>query len=202
MSEIFFSQFGQDKWLDETVFRGKRNGIFVEAGALDGISDSNSAFFEKFRGWSGLLVEPNVVAFQMIGRNRPTTPAVCAALYDRNGIVEFTLVSTAGWSGVADDFEPQHKERIAQSSRTSVTKVPCLTLYEAVTGLPRIDYLSLDLEGAEPTVLKPFPFNAMEIDVIGVENNYGDERVQAILGAAGYEKIGRVGPDDFYRRPQ
>lgn len=205
MSEIFYSQFGQDKWLDETVFHGKRNGVFVEAGALDGISDSNSAFFEKSRDWTGLLVEANPTAFQMISHNRPSTPALCLALYDRVGVVRFTnVLSTSGWSGIEDDFERQHKERIAESSKTSVSFVPCLPLSDAVAiyHMQRIDYLSLDLEGAEPAVLRPFPFASVSIDVIGVENNYGDVQVREILAAAGYEKIGRVGPDDFYRRPQ
>ena len=34
------------------------NGYFVELGANDGISQSNSYYFEKYRGWKGVLVEP------------------------------------------------------------------------------------------------------------------------------------------------
>jgi FkbM family methyltransferase len=201
----FYSQFGQDKWLDETVFHGRRDGLFVEAGALDGISDSNSLFFERYRNWTGVLFEPNPEIFPIAVSNRPAASAMCVALYDRNGVIPFTTVkSKLGWSGIADDFEPQHKQRIAQSSQTSVVEVPCLTLSNALKAfkITRVDYLSLDLEGAELTVLNLFPFDAFDIDVIGVENNYGDSRVASILDAANYEQIGRVGPDDFYRRPQ
>ena len=34
------------------------NGYFVELGANDGITQSNSYYFEKYRGWRGTLVEP------------------------------------------------------------------------------------------------------------------------------------------------
>ena len=41
------SQFGQDRWLNETIFRNKQNGLFVDVGAHDGVTFSNSYFFEK-----------------------------------------------------------------------------------------------------------------------------------------------------------
>ncbi len=44
------SQIGQDMILDEQIFKGKRNGVFVEVGALDGFGASNTYFFEKERG--------------------------------------------------------------------------------------------------------------------------------------------------------
>ena len=36
----------------------KRKGFFIEAGANDGVTQSNTLFFERHRGWRGLLVEP------------------------------------------------------------------------------------------------------------------------------------------------
>ena len=34
------------------------NGYFVELGANDGITYSNTYYFEKYRGWKGILIEP------------------------------------------------------------------------------------------------------------------------------------------------
>lgn len=34
------------------------NGFFVELGANDGVNQSNSLYFEKYRNWKGVLVEP------------------------------------------------------------------------------------------------------------------------------------------------
>ena len=54
----FHSQVGQDRFLLENFFRGRRNGVFVDIGAYDGETFSNSLFFERTMGWTGLCVEP------------------------------------------------------------------------------------------------------------------------------------------------
>jgi len=45
-------------------------GVFVEAGANDGVTQSNTYYFEKFRGWTGLLVEPEPALAAACRRNR------------------------------------------------------------------------------------------------------------------------------------
>ncbi|CAK9006891.1 unnamed protein product [Durusdinium trenchii] len=66
----FHSQAGQDKWV-EKVFSGQRNLFVVESGALNGISHSNSIFFETERQWDCLLVEANPYLWPEVrSRNR------------------------------------------------------------------------------------------------------------------------------------
>ena len=63
---------GQEKQpilVNEKIFKNKlNNGFFVEAGAWDGESFSNTLFFELKKNWTGLLVEPNPDAFEMLIR--------------------------------------------------------------------------------------------------------------------------------------
>lgn len=47
------SQFGQSIFVDDLLKR-KQQGFFVEAGAFNGEEISNSLFFERIRGWTGL----------------------------------------------------------------------------------------------------------------------------------------------------
>lgn len=54
----FFSPSGLDQLLFENFFRGKRGGVFVDAGATDG-GTSNTLFFEQFMDWRGLRVPPS-----------------------------------------------------------------------------------------------------------------------------------------------
>ena len=56
-------QFGQADTI-EKLFRGKKNGFFVEAGAFDGEAFSNTLLFELKHNWTGLLVEPNPDLYQ------------------------------------------------------------------------------------------------------------------------------------------
>ena len=59
---LSYGQHGQAKFLDMVVFKGRvTDGFFVEAGADDFTTDSNTLFFEVIRGWTGLLVEPNPI---------------------------------------------------------------------------------------------------------------------------------------------
>lgn len=197
-----YSQDGQDRWLDENVFQGKRDGVFAEIGAYDGIGSSNTLFFERERGWRGLLVEANSDYVDTLRRERPLATIIVAAAYDRDGEVTLNVVSAMlGWSGIANEIEPQHAERCAQYvvRQRTVRCLPLARMFE-VAGLTRVDYLSLDVEGAEAAVLRAFPFAEFPVDVIGVENSWHRPEIDAILLPAGYEKIGRVGSDDFYRR--
>lgn len=46
-------------------------GFFIEVGALDGETFSNTLYFEKSLGWKGLLIEPNPESFaQLSSKNR------------------------------------------------------------------------------------------------------------------------------------
>lgn len=66
----FFSRSGLDQFLFENFFRGRRGGVFVDAGATDGETSSNSLFFERFMDWRGLCVEPRPDAFAKLAALR------------------------------------------------------------------------------------------------------------------------------------
>ena len=55
---MYNSQDNQDKYLEETVFRGYKNGVFVDVGAHDGLSINNTLYFEKYNNWTGINIEP------------------------------------------------------------------------------------------------------------------------------------------------
>ena len=55
-------QYGQVSRIEKILGRSKSNpksGFFIEAGAADGEWFSNTLYFERHHGWTGLLVEPN-----------------------------------------------------------------------------------------------------------------------------------------------
>ena len=57
----------------------RRAGFFVEVGSWDGLRHSNTAFFERTLGWSGLVFEPTSCSTQ-VAANRPRTSVLEAAL--------------------------------------------------------------------------------------------------------------------------
>jgi hypothetical protein len=54
----------------QSILGDKRNGFFVELGALDGVKFSNTLFFERERGWNGICIEPDNGYFEQLKRNR------------------------------------------------------------------------------------------------------------------------------------
>jgi len=163
------------EWLDQNVFKGRRNGIFVDAGAGDGISNSNTLFFEMERAWDGLLIEPIPEIFARMAENRPLPQKLGEALWKSSGVVEFDV----------------GKNRIP---------LPASTLTEALDGqAAHIDYLSLDIEGAEYPVLHSYDWLAHEIEVITVEDKGGNPLIRQLLTDKGYRYIKRLGSVDVWR---
>jgi FkbM family methyltransferase len=137
-----------DKKLDE-IFGKKEKGIFIELGANDGLTQSNTAFFEYFRGWRGLLIEPSLQRYKECARNRPNSICVNGACVSKSytsntisGDFNGNLMSSVG--GIRT--ESQHKP---------LTEVAAFTLENLLDkcSFPSIDFLSLDTEGYELEVL-------------------------------------------------
>lgn len=158
----YISQKGQDQWVIEEVFQGKRSGYFVDLAATDGITDNNTYVLEQQYAWRGIAIEPNLDAFEALKRNRQ---CICdASVVDgRRGEVRFFANGDLGGI-VADDTDNNpavrgHLLRERQQdihNRIAVTLEDILVKYDA----PRvIDFLSLDVEGAEERILRTFPFN-------------------------------------------
>ena len=72
----YYSQIEQDKYYIENISKGKRNGIFLDIGANDGLFGSNTATLELEYGWSGLCIEANPTLIQSLQTNRPSSTVV------------------------------------------------------------------------------------------------------------------------------
>lgn len=199
----FFSQSGQDAYLDEQVFKGKRGGTFVEIGGYDGITGSNCLFFELMRGWTGLLVEPAPAFFQQAKAFRRAT-CLQLALSDEEGTAEFLEVE-AGYSqmsGLTAHYDPKLRETVEKDPRHKgnliEVKVTTLTALLDRHFLKEIDYISLDVEGGESAVLSSFPFDNYKVHAWTIENNTNDTEVPALMRDRGYKRVEALGVDDVY----
>jgi FkbM family methyltransferase len=200
----FFSQSGQDAWLERHVFKGKRDGVFVEIGGYDGVTGSNCLFFELRRGWSGFLVEPSPTFF-------PQAAAVrrCAchqvALAGKEGEAEFLEIreGLTQMGGLVDNYDAGLRSCVEEDDRYEgeVISVPTRTLASLLdeAGYKEIDYVSLDVEGAEMAVMEGFDFDRYRVAVWTIENNRGDVgAIPKFMVSKGYQRVERIGVDDVY----
>jgi FkbM family methyltransferase len=161
--ERSYALYDMDLKLD-VLFQHKRDGFFVEAGANDGRTQSNTLYFERYRGWTGLLIEPIPKLAQLCRRRRPKDIVENAALVpfdypDKQIQMQYCdLMSVVKGAMKSEQEEQEHLTRGAkiQGVQTYKTSVPARTLTSILDqhNIERIDLLSLDVEGFELSALK------------------------------------------------
>lgn len=183
---MFYSQCGQDEYLEKNIFKGYKNGFYVDVGAHDGVSINNTLYFEKMHNWNGINIEPIKSVFDNLIINRPTNVNYNCAVCNNDGETEF--ICNKGYSemisGIRHTFDPRHLQRlkreiIQMGSTTELIKVQTKkleTIFDE-NNVEHIHYLSIDVEGAEFEVIKSINFDKVFIDVIGFENNFDDVSV-------------------------
>lgn len=186
---MFYSQYKQDKYLEENVFKGYKNGFFVDVGAHDGITINNTLYFEKHNNWTGINIEPIKSVYDKLVINRPNNINLNYAICNSEGVCDF--ICNTGYtemiSGLKHTFDSRHMNRLQTENRmkgstTQLIKVDTKkleTLFDD-NKVTHINYLSIDVEGAEFEVIKSINFNKVFIDVIEFENNYNDVSIPII----------------------
>jgi FkbM family methyltransferase len=189
----------QDEWVINRL-EGKRGGVYAEIGAHDGLRHSNTKMLEDEHGWTGLLVEPQYDLYVECIRNRKERNQISQWVIGpkREKIFFFGGGSYGGISEyMPQDWKEEHFRRRTEGTyRETQTLRRLLDHHE----MPfHIDYLSLDVEGAELPILKGFFTPLSEYDsygpqrwfsVITVEFRYDTvllARLEELLDPEGYD---------------
>jgi len=163
----YFSQFGEDRAIHPAL-EDVENGFYVDVGAHNGVTDSNTLLFEKL-GWQGICVEPHSVYSKALTRNRN---AVCikAVVWSKHiPSVEFHETAPGGWSRVGGK---------GNYATQRITYPPAFTLDSILEhyNVDKVDLLSVDVEGHEGHVLEGFNVEKYRPRLAIVENIYFDKR--------------------------
>jgi len=190
----YYSQEYQDMYFDNFIFKRKQNGFFLDIGANDPIVINNTYFFEKERNWTGLAFEPNP-AKCVKWKELRKTECVNVALgdkYDEQTFVEYKYDAMSGMKGVVE-----FNGEIAKEYKVPVRRVADILKNR---GIDKIDFVSLDVEGAELSVLNGFDFNSCQVNYFCVEcdEKSGGYQVRQFLVHKGYKLIARMWQDDIW----
>lgn len=183
-------------------------GFFVEAGANDGYTQSNTYYLERFRGWSGVLVEPVEALWRRCRRERPRSTVVRCALVASGGdgdtvpMLTSNLTSLVRGAMKSDASDREHAARGAAVQEIAVgeTVVPARTLTSVLdgAGATRVDFLSLDVEGYERQALEGLDLDRYRPTYILVEARFRPE-IDAVL-AGRYDAIDELTHHDVLYR--
>ncbi|HRR40527.1 MAG TPA: FkbM family methyltransferase [Syntrophales bacterium] len=194
-----YSQLNDDQIIER--FFGSRTGRFLDIGANNGITFSNSrALFD--RGWEGVLVEPDPGAFFALLRNYPKKTGVHfynVFVDTQDGVRPFHICNDSLLStGRAEDKAIWTKQEYAD---VFVSAVSVARLLETV-GFD-FQFVSLDAEGLTFDLLKAFPLAQMNTELWCVEyDNHNYIAMKEYMGNAGYAVYDENALNLFFaRRP-
>lgn len=184
-----------------------KNGTFVEAGANDGLSQSNTWHLEKRLGWRGLLVEPVPGIAALCRRFRSSPVENCAlGTFDQEG-EEITLhfgglmtiaegADTENMSGGSvEGHAKMGAEWMGDWAYSFQCRVRALSILLDKHRIRHVDLLSLDVEGFEDFVLQGIDFARHPIRFILIETNNLD-RITATLGTR-YRYVAKLSVHDY-----
>ena len=199
---MFYSQDKQDEYLEKHIFKGYKNGFFIDIGAHNGKLINNTLYFEENNNWTGVNVEPIKKVYNDLVVNRPNSININCAVCNNDGKTEF--ICNEGYSemisGIKDTFDARHIQRLQRETKqhgstTEIIEVETKKLETICDShkISHVNYLSIDVEGAEFEVIKSINFDKVYIDVIGFENNYNDISIPIIkyLEERNYVVIGK-----------
>jgi FkbM family methyltransferase len=182
--------------LDRTILDAidPRPGFFVELGAFDGATQSNSVLLESL-GWRGLLIEANPGSFAKCVKARPQALVELAACVASTSKEATTTITDVGLMSMTADSDFRGRDREEWLARgegfagrpRQAIEVATSTLSRLLDkhAIDQVDLLLLDVEGAELEVLKGLEFDRHAPRMIVAEDTYTDA-VADYLSKHGY----------------
>jgi len=202
----YFGLNALDKKIEE--YASFDNGYFVELGANDGVNQSNTLYFEWFRGWKGLLIEPHPGNFSALIKNRSTSNhyvnGACVGPEFSGKSVQLVysnlMTSTLGVkSDIADPIQHAAQGSEFHNGNNYLFEALAFTLNQLLieASAPQlIDLLSLDVEGAELEILKGIDHSAFRFRYLCIESRNIVE-LRRYLEAQQYSFVSKLSSHDY-----
>jgi len=161
----YYHDYRNDQYVDKYITKGKHGGYFIEIGAGDGETNSSCYFFERYREWRGLTVEPARIYHDKIRSCRASlmpvaVTSITSSITNGSGrgaiFYESVKPERSGLKGTLENNK--EGEEWSQIGFKSY-KVDTITLYDMCcqqSAPDHIDYCSIDCEGGEYEILSTY----------------------------------------------
>jgi FkbM family methyltransferase len=180
----------EEEWFIRDYFQDRRNGTFVDVGANHYQNSNKTYYLETALGWSGLAIEPQREFAEAYIRNRPRTKFLPFFISDvSNETARLYVIKQ--WPKIASSNE----EFVKKFGRPDeVRDVPTVTLTDLLDAekMPRLDFLSIDIELHEPRALKGFDIDRFKPSLVCIEGLLPvRQEILNYFAAHGYVLVGK-----------
>jgi FkbM family methyltransferase len=192
-----------EEWIVRDFFADRRNGVFLDVGAHHYKDESNTYYLETALGWSGLAVDalPEFGADYLAFRPRTIFVAMFASDLDGDTVTLFEPDSAKRIASMNEEFT------VRKGEQGKARQVPTATLNRLLdaAAIERVDFMSMDIELAEPKALAGFDIERFSPRLVCIEVhpevrqqilNYFAEHNYVLVG-----KYLRIDPTNVYFQP-
>ena len=205
----FYGQWNPpvDQFLFENYFKDKEDGFFIECGAFDGVMECCCKFFEEFKGWTGVNIEPVPEVFDNLCANRPESTNVRAALSDKNATATFKQAIHPRYgnhfgNGSISHTDSHKNSLVREGCKFEEYEVDTITFSKLIQDLEikHIDLFVLDVEGHELSVLEGMKGCPVMPDIMCVEHGHLGDQLNKAMSDLGYKFDKKSHNNSFYTR--
>lgn len=195
-----YSQY-YEEWIVRDFFKDRRDGVFVDVGASHYKDGSTTYFLEEQLGWSGVAIDPQQQFEEDYRRHRPRTRFFPFFVSDRSNETATLYMVNEQSQTVSARTPPSDAGAVTRVSAPTITLTDLLDRLQ----IPRVDFISIDVEGAEPDVLRGLDIRRFTPALVCVEA-HADVRQQVLeyFAKHSYVVVGRylrVDPLNLYFAP-
>lgn len=203
-ANLSYSQDGEDMIL-KSLFEGKKEGVYVDIGAYNPVKFSNTFFFYQM-GWNGINIEPSIGSKKIFDMLRPRDINLEFGISEREMELDYYIFDEPALNGFSENLSMTRNE----SSNYKLLKTKKVKVYPLNKILDEysykpIDFMSIDVEGFELSVLKSNNWKKYRPKFLLVEQldfNFSKleyDEIYKYLIENDYELFGRANRTIFYK---
>ena len=167
-----YSQWGEDLVI-ENFFKNKEKGFYVDIGCFHPVFYNNTCLLYN-KGWAGINIDLNQTSIDLFNIVRPNDHNICAAVAEE--VQEYDLFFDNAFSPVntinKSYYESSNKKiAFKKLSKQKVVTKKFTDLMEDISNIPSINFLNIDCEGHDYSVLKSFNLKYYKPELVCIETH-------------------------------
>ena len=193
-----YSQDGEETFLRE-FFGDKKDGFYVDVGAYNPLRFSNTVWAYE-RGWKGINIEPNTEGHKKFLQMRNSDVNLNCGISEEEGLMSYFEFD----EGAYNTFCPEEIPCDLEVKRVNKIETRRLDLVFKEYGVNHIDFLDIDVEGYELSVLNSNNWDLYRPTIVLIEQkiemeNLLNSEVYSFMKDKGYAAVSKYNRTVIYK---